>query len=97
MTDPDLLQIFPNEVNELIKIVLSKTHEKSCLAIIHIILWYKNKNLPISKLLIKRLLFSVIIEMLFLQRNPDNSYKDMKELDKSITNKRLHINLQQKW
>ena len=93
MNDPELLNIFPNEVKGLINIVASKTHEKACLAIIHIILWYKNKNLPISKLLIKRLLFSVIIEMLFIQRNPDNSYKDMKELDKSITNKKTSYQL----
>ena len=57
-------------------------------------MWYNWMDIPINIFLIKRLLFTVVVTMLYLQFNHDNTtYKDMKELDQSITNKKTSYQL----
>ena len=56
-------------------------------------MWYDWMGVPINTFLIKRLLFTVVVTMLFHQLNPDNTYKDMKELDQSITSKKTSYEL----
>jgi len=94
MPPPESLENFHYELESLVNIVEAiEHHNKKCVAIIHIVMWYNWMEVPINTFLIKRLLFTVVVTMLFLQLNPDNTYKDMKELDQSITNKKTSYQL----
>ena len=94
MPPPESVGTFPYELDNLVRVVEGlETHNKKCLAIIHIVMWYSWNYVPINKLLIKRLLFTVIVTMLFLQINPDNTYRNIRELDQSITNKKTTYQL----
>lgn len=94
MPPPESVGSFHYELNSLVRIVEGlETHNKKCLAIIHIVMWYNWMEVPINKFLIKRLLFTVIVSMLFIQLNPDNTYRNIRELDQSITNKKTTYQL----
>jgi len=95
MPPPESVGTFHYELESLVRVVEGlENHNKECLAIIHIVMWYNWMDVPINIFLIKRLLFTVVVRMLYLQLNPDNTtYKDMKELDQSITNKKTSYQL----